>query len=667
MYINFPIPMFWTINRDKVLKLIPGIVIIGLAIGGILGGVIAASYYVHSGSSGGGTPPGAGSERNANNSTIIHDPDELPPNLDPDKVNQEAYKEIAEKTAMLRSDLVEYDFKESGSTGDIWARVYAPGKIYGFSAFPVQVKLFTRKSPIEFNVVHIISVRVYLKDKNGNVKWTRTWDYGNGSEGLNGDSAVFTTILKVPDPFEYVLRNAVSSNSISKELISQIFNASTQEWEIFVDVTAKREKWQSYPNATDASSCEKAGGKWSYKDNTCYVFDRMVDLNYHLETTSAWKHVTRARDVGITDDGFYASLPVKFIASEYSSKYVIYQEKFAGALSNILIVSYATPVHVLNSTADYKFFIALNKGYFKPLSPTISDDFLFATVRVLKGGSWEVADKVSGKLGTMSEDHPVDKELSAKYTAAPNVLTYRSIGIAYFELKRDDNITIPLWIIAEPQISVVQNIRAVLADKQLEEIAKLTNDGKLSKEDIKKIRAQAQAWIGGLEEKIKNAEALKAKAEGIHNEEAAEYASNAISAYKDAIDALKKVQESDDIQSLLNWLNIAKKYEQAGDFYVNAAEKALFGDPEQAKLDAKKAKELIDLANQYKPRLPFLPEDLSNKSFAGLKFVDILVIIIGLAISWIGYKLIGPLGAIFGIVIIAGWFIGAQIGKLKFW
>ncbi|MEO2152567.1 MAG: hypothetical protein ABGW50_07910, partial [Thermococcus sp.] len=159
-----------------------------------------------------------------------------------DDTQQAAYKQIAELNAVLRSDLTKYDISETGATGDLWAEVYAPQKVYGFSAFPVQVKLYTKESNIPFSVVHIRSVKVYLKEENSSVPlWTRTWDYGAGSEGLNGEDVVYSTVLKVPDPYQYQVKQMVNSGQVNKGLIMEIFNnASTKAWEIFVDIDAYR-------------------------------------------------------------------------------------------------------------------------------------------------------------------------------------------------------------------------------------------------------------------------------------------------------------------------------------------------------------------------------------------------------------------------------------------
>jgi len=624
---------------------------IGASVGGPIGAVVGFFAGYIAGSVGIGSIVDAVSEpdqtaetqitsdRQANGSTITDDSDETNKLLD--ESNQEAYERIAELTAKLRSDLVQYDTKEDGATGDLWIEIYGPQSIYGFSAFPVQAKLYTKESNIPFNVIHLRSVEIYLQKENSTVPlWKRIWDYGNGSEGMNGESAVYTTILKVPDDYVYEVQQAISTGQVTRDLIEELFEANTSTWEIFVKVDAYREVWQNEPSYTNQQDCEDNGGKWDSDENVCYVFVKNVDIDYTAYTTSAWRHVSMAHDIAQLADGFYASLPVKFLNTEAATKWAIYQEKYAGALSNFIILTFATPLHVIGSTADYKFYIVPNPGYFDPLSPTFEDDFRFVAVREYKDLSWTVADSIFGGLGTMSADSPTMKLLTAHYTEDPNTLTYKVYGLASFTIKRDDNTTIPLWLVVSPKISVIPNTRTVLADEQMEQLVQFTDDDQITEEEMEQIKGIAASLINGLQEKITAAEDLKAKADAENNEKASLYAEKAIEAYEDAIEALNKITQTDAVQEYLNWLNVAKKLEQAGDFYMSAAEKALYGEYEQAELDAQKGDELVDLADEYKPHIDILgtAKDLLNKEVFGVKLWVILLIIVVLVGAFVVWK-----------------------------
>lgn len=80
-------------------------------------------------------------------------------------------------------------------------------------------------------------------------------------------------------------------------------------------------------------------------------------------------------------------------------------------------------------------------------------------------------------------------------------------------------------------------------------------------------------------------------------------------------------------------LNAAKKHEQAGDYYRNAARKALNGDEEQAKIDAQKGQEYSDLAKEYEPHFSLsAAKAFLSKKLLGIPLWFWLVVIIGLIV-----------------------------------
>jgi len=620
-------------------SVVPGIgTALGAEVGAVIGGAIGGYLgYRHSSSSASSESPAViYNVQNATAADLTNDTDLLHNTAEAlDDTQQAAYKQIAELNAVLRSDLTKYDISETGATGDLWAEVYAPQKVYGFSAFPVQIKLYTKKSNIPFSYVHIRSVKVYIKEENSSTPlWTRVWSFGNGSEGLNGQSVVFSTILKVPDPYAYQVKQMIDSGQVDKGLILKIFNnASTKAWEIFVDVDAYREEWQNDPKYTNQSSCEaQPNHKWDANTSTCYVKIGDRDIDYHVQTTSAWKHVTLTNDVALLTQGMYASLPIRFAKTSLADKWVLYQEKFAGAVSDFITLTYASPVHVMGSTADYRFYLAPNPGYFRPLNVTMSDDFRFFTVRVRTGGAWELADSVFGHLGNLTETG-VPKDLNAHYTNGSDVLTYEVFGIAYFTIKRDDGQEIPIWEIVWPKVSVQPDERMVMDDTQIQQLASIVNQSVLTADDLSQLKADVQVLVNGLEEKVRTAKALEEQAKGVGNEQAAAYARKAETAYSAAIEALNYAAGSDGKQVILNYLNAAKKYEEAGDFYLSAAKKALYGAPEQAALDAKMGDQLMGLAAQYEPHADIIgtAKSLMDYRVLGIPLWVLLILLFVLA------------------------------------
>ncbi|WP_297551418.1 hypothetical protein [Thermococcus sp.] len=562
-------------------------------------------------------------QKNATESNAQNDDDNPDASKVTDDANQAGAKAVAELTAKLRSDFIQYG--SSGYGGDLSVEIWGPSSIYGFSAFPTQIRLTASESPIPFNVVHLLTISVYVIDKNGNKYWTRTWSYNmNDAILAPGQSAVYTTILKGPDPLLYQIKNAVDTGQISRDLYDKIWNTSTSEFEIHVHVTAKREAWKGYPDATTESDCQAVNGKWY--NGECYVFDKYIDILLDAESTSAWKHVTGSADVATITDGMYGTLPIKFLQTDAASKWVIYQSRYAGALSDFVVVTAASPVHVLNATANYKFIIAPNPGYLKPANPTITDDFRFVILRVLNGGEIELADQVTGMLGVLLTTKELP--LTAHYTDAPGVLTYHALGLAYVRIVREDGTIIPVWLAAEPQISVEQNIMVAVADTEVQKlIASFKNNDRTT------VEGTIQSLIQGLQQKIQDADDLLQKARGVGNKQAEEWAQAAIDEYNTAIDDLKKAGQADDYQQFLNMLNAAKKHEQAGDYYRNAARKALNGDYEQAKIDAQKGQEYSDLASEYEPHFNVsAAKAFLSRRLLGIPLWFWLVVIIGLIV-----------------------------------
>ncbi|MFA4663365.1 hypothetical protein [Pyrococcus kukulkanii] len=630
---------------------------VGAIAGAVIGGIYGAiKNYVLGGDEDKNTIS-MNSERYANTTTVSTDSDLSDLKYITENANKEAYKAIAEVSAKLRSDLAKYDTAESGATGDIIATVWGPEKIYGFSAFPIQIKLEFRKSPIPFNYIHLRKVTVYLKDEDGRVYWARTWDYGQGSEGLNGGQAVYTTIMKVPDDYVGTIERIIETGVLSKEDVEKLFNATTKSFEIYVNIDAYREVWQSTNDTQETCIGNK---KWDPSTNTCYEFVKTVDIDYSVHTISAWRHVTRASDIVLIDKGMYASIPTKFLSTEYASKWSIYKEKFGGAVSNVFVITAATPVHMIGSTADFMFTFARNPGYFDPLNPEITDDFRLVVVKVTKSGDYEVADSIRGNLGALTSS--IEKQLSARYTDDPAAVTYKVYGFALFKIKRDDNTTIKTWLAVEPLISVLQNERLKLDDTQVEQLTKLVKDNEISEADREHIVAQANEWITGLQDKITEVEELKEKAQAQNNQKAIDYAEKAIKEYKAAIKDLEKVKSTKSVQTLLNYLNAAKKHEISGDYYKNAAYKALHNEHEQAELDAKKAEETSKLAKQYEPSIAL--------TLAGLDIPldtdDIIVLAVGLLLALVLSRVLGNSWGLLGLLIILGWFLGKYAGVLDF-
>ena len=596
--------------------------------------------------------------RTADENTTIGDSDIGDAKKATDDATQAAHRAAAELAAKLRADFVEYG--NGGTAGQVVIHIYGPSSIYGFSAFPVQICLVIPDQPVPFNRVHITSVIAYILDENNRTYWQRVWNASEfNTEGYIATTLDLATVLKGPDPLMYQIRNAIASGQISRELYEKIWNTSTTHFEIRVIVKGYQEAWKTDSSVSDKNSCPSSG-RW-YED-ACWVHDKDIDFTAKAETTTAWGHVTGNADVATIDGGMLGSLPIKFLqSSDLSGKWVLYQSKYAGALSDFIIITAASPIHVLNSTAMYKFLINPNPDYFQPANPKISDEYRFVILRVIEGGRMELADTTNGHIGDLTE--PTFFGLTAHYTDAPGTLDYHALGLVFAYVERDDGVKIPIWLAAEPMISVLSNTYTIMKDKDVKNLIDL-----YKKKDMEKIKATTEAMINSLQEKIDEAEQLLAKAKGMNNENAIEYAQGAIDEYHAAINDLQKAAQQDDYQMFLNYLNAAKKHEMAGDYYVNAARKALNGDIEQAKIDAQKAKEYSNLAKEYEPGFNLaglLGGDLGKKVLIAL---IIAVVLAGAIYIFVGNKRLAALVFFTSLILLLlafGAFKLPQISDLK--
>lgn len=591
-------------------------------------------------------------DRYANESNVENDDDNPDAGKIVDDATQEAHEAAAELAAKLRSDFVEYGL--GGTTGQVVIHIYGPSSIYGFSAFPVQIRLEIPNQPVPFNKVHITEVTAYVIDENNRTYWTRVWNASTFSQdGYIDDTLDLVTVMKAPDPLVYQIRDAIASGQISKELYEQIWNTNTTHFEIHVTVKGYQEAWKTDSSITDQSSCPS-----TWYEDACWVHDKDIPFTAEAETTTAYGHVTHNADVATIDGGMLGSLPVKFLqSSEISGKWVLYQSKFAGALSDFIIITAASPIHVLNSTAMYKFLINPNPGYFQPANPKISDEYRFLTIRVIEGGSMELADSTYGHIGDLTE--PTFFGLTAHYTDAPGTLDYHALGLVFAYVERDDGVKIPIWLASEPLISVLTNTYTIIKDQDAKNLVDWYKNN-----EREKIDATVKTLINGLQEKIDLAEQLLAKAKAVGNEYAIEYAESAIDEYKAAVEDLQKALGQDDYQMFLNYLNAAKKREMAGDFYVEAAKKALNGDLEQAKIDAEKAKEYSNLAKEYEPGFS-LGGLLGEEGTKALIALVVAVILAGIVYIVVGNKRLAALVFAIALVVLLLVFFGDSISSLE--
>lgn len=630
---------------------VPGIgTAIGAAVGAVVGfvGGVYVEYKAKN-TVNGILNPGSGGDsgatltagENATKEDLSTDKDIMEKYQLVDDASANATRELTELLAKMATQPAQYSVQMWGATGNIQVELFGPDEIRGFSAFPVKLRILTAADPIKQNVIHLNKVTMYvIRSDTGTAYYTYTKTFGPNETSLNGDAYTVTTFLKVPDDLDVAVKNALETGQITQDLIEQLKNAKTPSFEIYIRVEATKEDW-AYVNNT-----------WQHV--------RDIQLTVEAQTVSAYTHVTATSDVVLFQTGLDASLPAD-MANLVMSKFAPFIAQQWGGISDIMIRPYATPVHVANSTATWQFFVAPNVGFYKMFddNPKVYDDFEVFAIRVLQGGQYELADRRPNPLGDLTVESTKQAYGVIKYTFGPDIVNYKVYGLGLIWFERDDGTKIPVWVLVQPHMTVLDPEKLALDDTRVQRILPIFDDNKITETELQTLKAELESAKQDIQEKIQAAQQLKAMAEANGNTEAAQYADRAIKYYQLELQMLDQAAQTDDAQMALNYLNAAKKYEYAGDFEKQAAEKANMGDIEGARYLDSQAQDYKEQADQYVPHLNF--SGLADSILNNLKDWKMLLLLAVLIIG--GYYLFGRMGALIGLGIWLAIVIGIPVLK----
>lgn len=563
-----------------------------------------------------------------------------------DQTDQAAYQDLQILTSKLQSDLVTYDLQGTGDTGElVGEKLKGPESIYGFSAFPVVFEFSPFGNEDVKDPICVTSVKLYVKDTNGNIYWTRTWTNDQPTCGEEGTVFKYQTILKGPDPYSAYINNVLSGQA-NQELIDEIFNAAPEEFEIVAEVSGYREIYYYNSNT----------GQW--------VFDHKEYFNAQYSSLSAYRHIGGGIYV---IGGFAGSLPADFKDAPEAAQFTAFQTKVSGASSNLITRLWSAPLHMLNATVAYRFYVQGNPGYFSPINPSIVDEARIVVYRVTDQGTWELAYAIpiSGvtHLGDLTSGKRLDA--SVNYNAAEGTVSYRAFVAIKAWVTRDDGQQIPVWILAEPAIAPVDPTIIRVIDPYISQIGDLTSDNVIDEADTNQLKAIADSLRNSLNSKIENAQYWVDKGQQAGKDTVVKYASEAIKHYEEAIKYAEKLKTADDPNDVLRYGEIIKEEETIGDYYLRAAQLEYYGQSDQAQQLLQSAELLEDNVAQYKGGLSSLlaglnlPSDWSNLSEL-LPFL--LKIAISILVIWIAKKLFGSVGALVALVLVGIWWFGPIIG-----
>lgn len=556
------------------------------------------------------------------------------------ETDQAAAQDLQILLSKLQSTLVDYDYTESGSSGEFMnVHLQGPASMYGFSAFPFKFQLTVRGNTEVPDPVYLTSVKIYVKDTaTGNIYWTREWSYELGEMGgEEGTVLAWETILKGPDDLASSIDTLLNGQA-DEALIEEIFSKAPQEYEIIVEVTGYREIYV-----------------W---DGSQWVHDHDEQISATYETLSGYKHI----GAGIyAVSGFSGSLPISFKDSIYASQFTAFQMRVAGSSSNLVARLWSVPLQVLNATVQYKVYVQGNPDYFYPLQPAIIDDARIVVYRILKDGSWELAAAAPlegpATLGDLAEGKLLTASIT--YHADDATVSYRAFVIIKALVSRDDGAQMPVWIVMEPAIAPISPEQTVSIDPYVQEIGDLAEDNTITQAEALRLQAIADSLINSLNAKIQTAAAWKEKGEAAGKEDVVKYANLAIEHYNEAIKYAEKLKETSDAQDVLRFAEIVKEEEVIGDYYVRAAELAYYGQEEQALSLISNAESLEQNVNEYKSALYSVLLPLDDKQ-AVLIFA--LKVVVSLAGIYVARKLFGDLGALIVGALVGIYWLGPLVG-----
>lgn len=505
----------------------------------------------------------------------------------------DAAKDLFELRQQIASSLTTYDYQTGGSLADLQVSIKGPSKIYGFGTFPLQAHVHASvpSDPPE-NCLHVQSVKVYVLDDTGRSWWVNSWS-GNlvlrpsSDEYPDAtDDWTYNFTLKTPDPYIGKAKQ-MATGTPNKETLNELLNANTSKFEVVVEVKGYREVWRwEYIYDDDGHVKKKAE----------HVND--IPINAKLNSLSAYNHLQNGK---YYVSGTMGSLPAKFAGER---QYTAYAEWVNGGTSNFVARCWATPVHLFDSTADYKFAIVSQVDNMKPIPVTVSDDYRMVVFRIFSDGTAVIASQVPGSFGDMSLINQVGSSLY--YKNDEKTISYDSYFVIYATMYVDDDGSIdnfPLWIVVKPQITVLENKDVVLGDRQTEEVANIIDDGEITESEMNALKSVADGAISSLKQKKYSAEQLVDKYSS--NPKAKEYAEKAAELYGKAISYLEDMVASNDANTIAKDYKVAKNYEMSGDYYSDAAQKEFYGQHDQAEADIINAEKIIEDTQEYEPSMFF--------------------------------------------------------------
>ncbi|MBB6497842.1 hypothetical protein [Methanococcus maripaludis] len=504
---------------------------------------------------------------------------------------ESAAADIAEIKDKLESGIGIYKFTVTGTLSDVDVSMKGPDKIYGFSAFPVQLKFDEILTGSESSYVEIENVKIYLVDSEG-VKWNEKDYTDNIKLQKNNDDHpeaieeyIINFTMKAPDPYIGKAKSQIT-NAPNREILEELINAEVKRFELVVEIDGHVEHYKKIT-------------KWSDELQdyiTKEEHDDSVTLDTKLTTLEAWD---RIHSGAYYIDGADASLPTSYINEVTPIAYSSYSN---GATSNVIGRVWASPVHCYNSSSQYRFVLIGQPGNLEPVPVTIEDDYRALVLKLRDDGVASIASDTPGNFHDMSTYTGLTTSLN--YLKDSSTEAFETYFLVVADVDDGIDSALPVWCLIKPRISVIDNVKYSLNEEFKEEILELMSDGSISDSDSQRITEIIQMSEESLKEKQYVAESESGKYED--NDKAKNAISNALEDYEKAAAYYEKAKNTDDPEEVKVYTYLAGDvYEPAGDYWKEAAAKYNLGLDDQGDALAENAEKLESLAAEYEPSLWF--------------------------------------------------------------
>ncbi|MBA2864891.1 hypothetical protein [Methanococcus maripaludis] len=506
-----------------------------------------------------------------------------------------AANDIAEIKDKLESGIGTYDFKVTGTLSDVSVGMKGPDKIYGFSAFPVQLDFDEALTGSESSYVMIENVDIYLVDSEG-VKWnTKSYTDNIKLQDNNDDNPeaieemIINFTMKAPDPYIGKAKSQIT-NAPDREILEELINAEVKQFELVVEIDGYAKLYKKESGyKIDAETGLEVWKTWE-------EYDKTITIDTKLTTLDAWD---RIHNGAYYIDGADASLPTSYVNEVTPIAYSSYAN---GATSNIIGRVWASPVHCYNSSSQYKFVLVGQPGNLEPVPVTIEDDYRALVLKLRDDGVATIASETPGNFGDMSVHNGVTTSLN--YLKDSSTEAFESYFLVVADVDDGIDSALPVWCIIKPRISVIDNVKYSLNEEFKEEILELMSDGSISDSDSQRITEIIKMSEDSLKEKQYVAESESEKYEG--NTKAENAISNALEDYEKSVEYFEKAKNTDDPKEVKVYTYLAGDvYEPAGDYWKEAAAKYYLGLDDQGDALASNAEKLESLAAEYEPSLWF--------------------------------------------------------------